>query len=1105
MNEELQQHLMEFVYGLLDESQANALCERITSDPQAARAYATVKLQCDLVARAARYDTESVAWTRPDEDTSSHASVQTASRDWSANAYRRLANWCIGVAASGLICLVASSYLVSSLSSRIESTPVALASAKPVRVVLTGPSKLHAEASNPFTIQVENQAGTPVSTTLKYRVYDAQGAVSWQDSMSTDKSGVVRFDVQPALARRASRLEITTADDSPAPILRELEASPDRFATYLRMDRPLYQPGEPVYYRSVTLSQYGLRSDREVTTSFEIVNASDEPLEGSTNITQTEHGVGSGTVVLPNDLPDGTYTLMARSPDNLFREEWRDFHVRRYEAPRLFKKLELAQDSYSIGDRVDLDFSVKRVAGKPLAELPLQIQATLDGLSLATPQVKTDANGDSQFSLTLPESIERGEASVSVTVQEGDNPAETITKDIPINLGKVNVDFYPEGGDLAADVPSRVYFYGRDPLGKPTHIEGRVIDSNDNQITEVVTGHEGRGVFSFTPNSNEHYRLVIEKPVGVTKEVPLPATSPIRFATIETGEGVFDASDPIAFTLYKVYPVEPLIVAAYCRGAMVGQQTLDVEGYSTDNAAFATFHGEIPLPDEAQGVIRLTVFDAISTPPQPIAERLVYRRVGQKLDVQFTPDAETFAPGQAVQLDLAVRDENDAPVPAVLGIAIVDDAVLSLADDKSTRMPTYFHLLTEIDSSEQLEDANFYLSDEPESVAALDSLLGTQGWRRFRDRAMTQLTQAGGGGFGGGGGGLSFRKSGVSSRHRSLAWFEETAVPLSTATTMDVQEITLRQSTRLVRAASSSRQVLALPIIIASIVLLTLVGVASLCWARRNLSLRLFAGAVAVVSLLVGVLSLPMKPIRVSQATDSARPAAGEVGVKLNEQGTMIAADDIVTLSEEADAVQPEGFMSNAGDTRSLSDSDDAPMAAAAIDSQFPGKLKIDPKGTARFAVPEKQLGRGDEAAANENFPNLAPSKEKKESMPPSDARPKSEATATPEQPQPTAEPFSGRTKMREERFQTSADAGDNKSLTREYAKWFFADRSSVPPTDESSSTIFWLPHHLADQTGKATIYFNLPRRASSYRAIVEAHGAGRLGAGELLINSQER
>jgi hypothetical protein len=995
---------------------------------------------------------------------------------------------------------------MSSRSARNDPSAVALAATEVVQVVLTGPSMLHSEASSPFTIQVENQAGTPVSTSLNYRVYDATGAVTWQDTTSTDESGTARFDVDAGVARKASRLELATDDASPAPIQRDLETAPEQFVTYLRMDRPLYQPGEQVFYRSVTLSRYALRSNDEVMTSFEIVDSNDKQLEGTMNTVATEQGVGSGTFELPSDLTDGTYTLIASSPDNLFSEEWRDFHVRRYEKPRLLKKLELARDSYTAGDQVDFDFSVKRAAGEPLAELPLQIQATVDGLSLATPKVTTDAKGNSRFSVTLPESIERGEASVSVLVREGEDPPETITKHIPINLGKVNVDFYPEGGDLAAGLPSRVYFYGRDPLGKPTHIEGRVVGSKGDEIADVATSHEGRGVFSFTPVDDEQYRLILEKPVGVTKEVPLPATSPIRFATIETGEGVFDANAPITFTLYQRVLLKPLIVAAYCRGAMVGQQNIEPDAYAVDQAEFATFRGELNLPPQAQGVVRLTVFDATPTPPEPIAERLVYRRVGQKLDVRLTPDAETFAPGQSVELELAVHDENNAPVPAMLGIAIVDDAILNLAEDKSTRMPTYFHLLTEIDSPQQLEDANFYLSDKAESVAALDSLLGTQGWRRFRDLPSTQLAQAGRGGFGGGGAGLSFGNSNLGRRFvESVAWDKETVVPLSTVTTMDVREISLPQVTQAARAVSWRRESFASPIIIVSIVLLVLVSIASLRWARSNRSLRLLAGVVAVVSLLVGVASLPNKPIRVSQVTDNAMPEAGEVAVAFDKEG-VIAADDIVTMGEEAGAVGSESFMLKTDSIEKSSDSDEVAMAAEAFDYKPSGQLKTAPKQAARFAEEQKRLSRANEPEDRAKSTDLFLGKEKDAPMPISESQPSPAASASAEKPQPIAGTSSARPMMRAQQLQqlqSLADDVGKEFLTREYATWFYRDRFTIPPTDQSASTIVWLPLHQADQTGKATVYFNLPQRPSSFRAIVEAHAAGWLGAGELLIDSR--
>ena len=78
-----------------------------------------------------------------------------------------------------------------------------------------------------------------------------------------------------------------------------------------------------------------------------------------------------------------------------------------------------------------------------------------------------------------------------------------------------------------------------------------------------------------------------------------------------------------------------------------------------------------------------------------------------------------------------MRDETGEPTPAVLGVAVVDDAALRLDDTERPNLRTHFLLTSEIQKPEDLEHANFYLSDGDEAADAVDLLLGTQGWRRF--------------------------------------------------------------------------------------------------------------------------------------------------------------------------------------------------------------------------------------------------------------------------------------------------------------------------------------------------------------------------------------
>src|SRR5206468_1736746 len=109
---------------------------------------------------------------------------------------------------------------------------------------------------------------------------------------------------------------------------------------------------------------------------------------------------------------------------------------------------------------------------------------------------------------------------------------------------------------------------------------------------------------------------------------------------------------------------------------------------------------EIPLTANVGGVVRLTVFERpdpdASRLPEPIAERLVYRRPGRMLNVKLADHPEHYAPGDPVKLSLQVTNERGEPTPAALGVAVVDDAIFKLLDDETPKMTTHFYLTSEI-------------------------------------------------------------------------------------------------------------------------------------------------------------------------------------------------------------------------------------------------------------------------------------------------------------------------------------------------------------------------------------------------------------------------
>ena len=139
-----------------------------------------------------------------------------------------------------------------------------------------------------------------------------------------------------------------------------------------------------------------------------------------------------------------------------------------------------------------------RANGDPVRNQPVEATVLIDdklygadGKETNQPlHFRTDDQGAVVVRFKLPPAIERGEASLGVKFLGG--AVETITRPLPIVLKKLNVEFYPEGGDLAADLPNRVYFQVRTPLGKPADLKGRLFEDGKPLPVAVETLHDDK-------------------------------------------------------------------------------------------------------------------------------------------------------------------------------------------------------------------------------------------------------------------------------------------------------------------------------------------------------------------------------------------------------------------------------------------------------------------------------------------------------------------------------------------------------------------------------------------------------------------------------------
>jgi hypothetical protein len=275
---EPEQHrrLLELVYDVLPEHEAAELRRQIEADPDMAAAHAQAQRTAGLLAEAGRLEFEPIELTRPQytvmtpaETARLHADPKPtvrkpAARRAAPTPQSRVAVWF--VAAASLLLLGVS--LGGLFYHRGELAEIA---AEHLRVQVSGPAKLQAGVTNRFSVMTTSVTGRPVSAKVEFALLASDGKkVLTNTNEATDEQGRLVLSIPPdKIPAGQARLQITAASsDKTEEVDTRLAVDAARYQTQLSLDRPLYRPGDTVYYRSLTLIRFGLAEEESTPVHF---------------------------------------------------------------------------------------------------------------------------------------------------------------------------------------------------------------------------------------------------------------------------------------------------------------------------------------------------------------------------------------------------------------------------------------------------------------------------------------------------------------------------------------------------------------------------------------------------------------------------------------------------------------------------------------------------------------------------------------------------------------------------------------------------------------------------------------------------------------------
>ena len=492
----------------------------------------------------------------------------------------------------------------------------------------------------------------------------------------------------------------------------------ERYLLYAATDKPIYREGETAYFRVVMLNAADNTplKDRSARVSVKVKDP-----KGAV-VVQTSGTITNSTAGLKWTIPagqaGGVYTATVTCPQLGTPETVRTFDVRAYRAPRLKTQIEFFREGYGPGDTVTASIHAGRAEGGIPAGAKVTVTARVDGKEIFRQEGLTiDKDGNCSAKFSLPEKIEIGDGVINFIIADG-GVIEPATKTIPILLPNLNIAFFPEGGELVAGLPCRVYVQANRRDGKPADLEGEIIPSPlASYIPLLKTIHEGRGTFVFTPKAGTTYVLKLNKPSGIAKTFALP---PVKTSgsVLHSTKDTYRYDEKIAMRV-SATPDSGIDKVTICKREV----ELDSQPVAAGKEVAIALD-----PKDAEGVLIVTAWNKNGV---PLAERLVYRQPKFTVTTTVKASGGPFIPGGKVKLEILTTDENGKPVEAVVGLTVTDDSVLEMIEkrEQAPRLPVMVYLENEV---KDLADAQVYLdAANPKASPALDLLLGTQGWRRF--------------------------------------------------------------------------------------------------------------------------------------------------------------------------------------------------------------------------------------------------------------------------------------------------------------------------------------------------------------------------------------
>ena len=277
------------------------------------------------------------------------------------------------------------------------------------------------------------------------------------------------------------------------------------------------------------------------------------------------------------------------------------------------------------------------------------------------------------------------------------------------------IDFFPEGGDLIENVPSRMAVKLSAPgiMGNAQFVmlyssEGELVEqkkTNDDGIALFELSGTEQGYYAMVRGQQGRYELPEAKTTGYSLDIDALSHAEHMKATINTYN-----PGKTSQTLYLI---------GQTRGVITYASQLD---FSENSVSV-----NVPRQALMSGITQFTLFNKSWLPE---AERLVFHQGAKPLQVELTTDQAVYTGRDSTIVSLKVKDLEGNPVQGSFSLTALDSGQIN-ASLESEHIMSNFLLSSDLKGHIR-NPVRFFGANAKDHQQELDLLLMTHGWRRFQ-------------------------------------------------------------------------------------------------------------------------------------------------------------------------------------------------------------------------------------------------------------------------------------------------------------------------------------------------------------------------------------